>query len=136
MTNVQAPMTNEDPNGPWSLGFGHWSFAKIILRRLSAATMALDRLRHRLAITKTITHAPHRLDHIGPLAQLAPQRPNMHVDRPLHHHRVLAQRRIDQLRALEDSPRLPNESVEQPEFAARQRQRRSFDRGLMPSAID
>src|SRR5258705_13963812 len=94
------------------------------------------RLRHQLAVTKTIAHAADRFDHVGPLAQLAAEGPNVNVDRPLHDHRVFAQGSVDQLGAVKDAARLPNQRVKEAEFTPRQRELAALGYLLTPAAID
>src|ERR1700752_212560 len=89
----------------------------------------------RRGVTEAVADTTHRLDNVRLGAQFAPQGPDVYINRPLHHDGIFAQCGVDQLRSLEYAPRLPNERIQKPEFAACHLDRVSLGRGSVTGAI-
>ena len=70
---------------------------------------------------KSITDAADGFDELTGVPELLPQALDVHVDGPLQHDRVLANRGIHQLIAGEGPACLPDQDFQQPELGRRQR---------------
>src|SRR5205085_5587099 len=60
----------------------------------------------------------------------------VNVNRPLHDHRVFAERRIDKLGSFKYTARLPNERVEQSKLATSESERDSLGGSLVATSVN
>ena len=87
-------------------------------RKLAAARERRKQQRG-LSIPEPVAHAANRLDQVH-VAELPPQRFDMHVDRPLQHNGPFADRRVHQLSPRKGSAWLAQQAFQQAKLGRRQ----------------